>query len=609
MAYGNHIVDIMQVSAQADLSSKGLEIGDKVSLERVHLPKDLSISSVTPISKDRFILVDAINDQRAVLLRDDEVSRGADSEFIIHRLDRHKVDLGQTEAVDLEKSYASQLEQIDAREGISVRFRPEMMSHPMALMQRISASTEPTFEVHTTPFVDSRETSDIVKSVVGRSGSILTLRRSEDSGSSLDVIDLHEDQTMQIPIENTATTSSTSPVDLCALPGGDCAVLFGNDSGSTIDVRIYQTSRLALDTALNQWQRMLGLQDSSSSSSGSLSLSISSSDTLTSDSPPPLDTPKHGKEDPSNAPHVGGNTWAGGTGGSNTAGLGGRGGPYRLDKGHPVYQVSEAAKAEVSAELAGRMREVNRKAFSERLKEIELGASEAEEYAGLLQSVEREVEQLRDVLSALDWRRMERTWVKNKAYGELDDAKLIDGLTGEKLVFKTREEQPVDSRMPKRILFLMDLSGSMYRFNGQDGRLQRQCALAVMLMEALAGAEERLQYAMVGHSGEDEAIELVPFGKPPASQGQRLQVVQRMVAHSQFCLSGDMTVEAVQRAVQSITEEDADDYFVFAISDANLRRYGIPPSRLAAALNGNADVNAFAIFIASIGEEAGRIQR
>lgn len=48
-----------------------------------------------------------------------------------------------------------------------------------------------------------------------------------------------------------------------------------------------------------------------------------------------LDTsaPKHGKEDPKNEPHVGGNTWAGGTGGRDTAGLGGKGGPYRLDKG------------------------------------------------------------------------------------------------------------------------------------------------------------------------------------------------------------------------------------------------------------------------------------
>lgn len=36
-------------------------------------------------------------------------------------------------------------------------------------------------------------------------------------------------------------------------------------------------------------------------------------------------SPKHGKEDPDNKPHVGGNTWAGGTGGRDTAGLGGKG--------------------------------------------------------------------------------------------------------------------------------------------------------------------------------------------------------------------------------------------------------------------------------------------
>lgn len=50
--------------------------------------------------------------------------------------------------------------------------------------------------------------------------------------------------------------------------------------------------------------------------------------------------PKHGKVDEKGAPHVGGNTWAGGTGGRDTAGLGGKGGPYRLDAGHTVHQVS-----------------------------------------------------------------------------------------------------------------------------------------------------------------------------------------------------------------------------------------------------------------------------
>lgn len=48
---------------------------------------------------------------------------------------------------------------------------------------------------------------------------------------------------------------------------------------------------------------------------------------------------------------MGGNTWAGGTGGRDTAGLGGKGGPYRLDAGHPVYQVSDWEKENVPEEV------------------------------------------------------------------------------------------------------------------------------------------------------------------------------------------------------------------------------------------------------------------
>ena len=48
--------------------------------------------------------------------------------------------------------------------------------------------------------------------------------------------------------------------------------------------------------------------------------------------------------DEKNEAHVGGNTWAGGTGGRDTAGLGGKGGPYRLDAGHDVHQLSDEEK-------------------------------------------------------------------------------------------------------------------------------------------------------------------------------------------------------------------------------------------------------------------------
>ena len=55
--------------------------------------------------------------------------------------------------------------------------------------------------------------------------------------------------------------------------------------------------------------------------------------------------------DPNNASHVGGNTWAGGTGGRDTAGLGGKGGPYWLDAGHNVHQLSDVEMAAVPEEV------------------------------------------------------------------------------------------------------------------------------------------------------------------------------------------------------------------------------------------------------------------
>ena len=58
------------------------------------------------------------------------------------------------------------------------------------------------------------------------------------------------------------------------------------------------------------------------------------------------------RQAPDGKRHAGGNTWAGGTGGTDTAGMGGKGGPYRLDldDGHPVMQISDEEKANVSKE-------------------------------------------------------------------------------------------------------------------------------------------------------------------------------------------------------------------------------------------------------------------
>merc|ERR1712241_766640 len=219
-----------------------------------------------------------------------------------------------------------------------------------------------------------------------------------------------------------------------------------------------------------------------------------------------LDTPKHGKIDPEGAPHVGGNTWAGGTGGRDTAGLGGVGGPYRLDAGHDVHQVSDEVKNQVPEHIRKAAREMNRKAYKDRLREIQMSEHDAAMYEQFSSQVRKQVQTLRMIISGLQAKAKDRQWLKNQTSGELDDTKLIEGITGEKSIYKKRGEQDPDpgapQEKPKRLRLLVDLSGSMYRFNGHDSRLERMLESALMVMEALDGHGERLQYDIVGHSGE-----------------------------------------------------------------------------------------------------------
>lgn len=81
---------------------------------------------------------------------------------------------------------------------------------------------------------------------------------------------------------------------------------------------------------------------------------------------------------------------------------------------------------------------------------------------------------------------------------------------------------------------------------------------------------------------------------------------QALHAHSQFCVSGDNTLEAAKHAVEMIVKHESDEHFVILLSDANLDRYGIPPKKLAEILTMNADVNAYVIFIGSLGDQAQR---
>lgn len=240
--------------------------------------------------------------------------------------------------------------------------------------------------------------------------------------------------------------------------------------------------------------------------------------------------PKHGKEDPKNEPHVGGNTWAGGTGGRDTAGLGGKGGPYRLDKGHKVHQLSDEEKNAVPEHIQRAAREMGRKAFEERLKEIGMSGFDATLYAQFSDSVVRQVQSLRVVLGNLQAKNKERYWTRHQTSGELDDVKLIDGLLGEKTVYRRRTEQEPElgapQLKPKLFRIVADVSGSMYRFNSFDGRLDRELEAVVLVMEAFEGFEDKIQYDIMGHSGDTHNITFVKRNNPPKNNKERLDVIR-----------------------------------------------------------------------------------
>ena len=124
-----------------------------------------------------------------------------------------------------------------------------------------------------------------------------------------------------------------------------------------------------------------------------------------------LSEPKHGKVDPENKPHVGGNQWAGGSGGRDTAGLGGIGGPYRLDAGHQVYQVPDDVKAAVPDHVRKAARELGQKVFKERLKEIEMSEYEHDTYEKYMNKIASEIKLLRAIIESLEAKSHDRQWV------------------------------------------------------------------------------------------------------------------------------------------------------------------------------------------------------
>jgi hypothetical protein len=279
----------------------------------------------------------------------------------------------------------------------------------------------------------------------------------------LEVIDLIGGKLRYVPIPEPAHASvysswykQTYPDQILALSEMSNESLVSVDNSGS--VRLWETGVANLQRSYDDWRRMVGVADDAQL-------------TIERDKVGDLDTPKHGDIDPENAPHIGGNQWAGGVGGRDTAGLGGMGGPYRLDMGHDVHQVPEEIKSQVPEHIRAAAREMNRKAFEERLREIKMSAYDADLYEQYASHVRKQVQSLRTIISGLQAKSKDRQWLKNQTQGELDDTRLIEGITGEKAIYKKRAEQDPEpgapQEKPKKLRLLVDVSGSMYRFNGE----------------------------------------------------------------------------------------------------------------------------------------------
>lgn len=64
------------------------------------------------------------------------------------------------------------------------------------------------------------------------------------------------------------------------------------------------------------------------------------------------------------------------------------------------------------------------------------------------------------------------------------------------VVFPCQPGSP--QQKPKRLRLVVDVSGSMYRFNGVDGRLERSMEAVCMVMEAFENYEHKFKVIAAG---------------------------------------------------------------------------------------------------------------
>ncbi|KAJ3063601.1 von Willebrand factor A domain-containing protein 8 [Podochytrium sp. JEL0797] len=392
-----------------------------------------------------------------------------------------------------------------------------------------------------------------------------------------------------------------------------------NGNLMTVDLtgmaRVWQTMSTEISIEMNEWKRLVG------------SLEVSTLSVLYSGGSQDEYSDEKGTEKEGEAGGDGGGgsgaQGEGGSGGQGASGSGGSGGEGEGGSGgggggsgEPGAEGRQSGTVDLTSftlrtandvpkEVTDAQREMHEMAMKKRLQQLQMTEKDMQSFSFYRQNINREIRELRSIIESTESKNKERVWLRNQSTGDVDDTKLVEGVTGERAIYKRRgEDTSIFQQKPKKLFVSFDLSASMTRFNGLDSRLDRSLECALLIMEAFKSFEHKFQYKLSGHSGDAANIDFIQERKYPKDEKDMFGVLGKMSSHAKFCLSGDNTVAAVETVIKDVAKEDADDHFALILSDANITQYNIHPEVLAKALSKNDKVNAYIIFIGSIKDQA-----
>jgi hypothetical protein len=134
--------------------------------------------------------------------------------------------------------------------------------------------------------------------------------------TTLEKVDMHSQTVTEINITNVDSNAvqynKNGIVNAIRIFDGSSYVIAALDTAGA--VRIFDTDQVSLFKSLSNWKEMVGAEVKRESASQNVDGSLKTNPRPLEEVARPkfgVDMPKHGKEDPDNKPHVGGNTWAG----------------------------------------------------------------------------------------------------------------------------------------------------------------------------------------------------------------------------------------------------------------------------------------------------------